>query len=136
MSNTVKCPFCDTNIENNIEICPNCKSWFVEPHLPKIKFTEFRSYIALSIISLGFINLFWFFVNRKNINNLIVKPKDQIKFDRLLTALIIAVVTFFICMLGLEVGKKAGSHLADKAGYLGGGILIFIGLEIFIKSWL
>ena len=29
----VKCPYCETEIDNNIERCPNCKEWFVEPHL-------------------------------------------------------------------------------------------------------
>ena len=49
---------------------------------------------------------------------------------------LIAVVTFFICMGGLAIGKKFGTHLAGKAGIMGGAILIFIGLEIFISSWL
>ena len=53
----------------------------------------------------------------------------------LCSALIIAVVTFVICMVGLYIGKKAGSCLSGKAGIVGGAILIFIGLEIFITSW-
>lgn len=53
----------------------------------------------------------------------------------LTSALIIAVVTFLICMVGLVIGKKAGSCLSGKAGIVGGAILIFIGLEIFITSW-
>jgi len=53
----------------------------------------------------------------------------------LLACLLIGVVTFFICYAGLAIGKKAGTRLADKAGILGGVILIFIGLEIFITSW-
>ena len=53
----------------------------------------------------------------------------------LVCAAIIAVVTFFICMGGLAIGKKAGTKLAGKAGILGGAILIFIGLEIFITSF-
>lgn len=52
------------------------------------------------------------------------------------SALIIAAVTFVICMGGLLIGKKAGNHLSGKAGIVGGAILIFIGLEIFITSWL
>ncbi len=48
---------------------------------------------------------------------------------------IIAAVTFLICMAGLAIGKKAGTRLADKAGIMGGVILIIIGLEIFITSW-
>lgn len=52
----------------------------------------------------------------------------------LLACLLIGVVTFIICFAGLEIGKKAGTKLAGKAGILGGVILIFIGLEIFITS--
>ena len=54
--------------------------------------------------------------------------------EALLACLLIGVVTFFICYFGLYIGKKAGTRLADKAGILGGSILIFIGLEIFISS--
>ncbi len=53
----------------------------------------------------------------------------------LLAVLIIAVVTFFVCFGGILIGKKFGTKLAGKAGILGGAILIFIGLEIFITSW-
>ena len=53
----------------------------------------------------------------------------------LLCALIIAAVTFVTCLLGIFIGKKAGCHMAGKAGILGGVILILIGLEIFITSW-
>ncbi len=53
-----------------------------------------------------------------------------------LSAMIIAVTTFIICMIGLYIGKKAGTKLAGKAGILGGLILIFIGIEIFISKFL
>ena len=53
-----------------------------------------------------------------------------------LACLVIGVVTFFICYVGLGIGKKAGTKLAGKAGILGGVILIFIGLEIFITSFI
>jgi len=52
----------------------------------------------------------------------------------LLCAAIIAVITFVICVSGVIIGKKAGTKLSGKAGYLGGIILIIIGLEIFIKG--
>ena len=51
-----------------------------------------------------------------------------------LSALVIAVVTFVICLGGIYIGRKAGTRLAGKAGILGGAILIFIGLEIFITG--
>ena len=52
----------------------------------------------------------------------------------LVASLIIAVVTFAICIAGLAIGKKVGTKLAGKASILGGIILIGIGLEIFIKG--
>ena len=48
--------------------------------------------------------------------------------------IIIAIVTFIICMAGLAIGKKFGTKLAGKAGILGGLILIGIGIEIFITG--
>lgn len=54
--------------------------------------------------------------------------------EALPACLLIGVVTFFICFAGIYIGKKAGTKLAGKAGILGGSILIFIGLEIFITS--
>lgn len=52
----------------------------------------------------------------------------------LLCALIIAVVTFIICMFGLFLGKKFGTCLAGKASILGGAILIVIGINIFLTG--
>ena len=52
----------------------------------------------------------------------------------LVCALIIAAVTFVICMGGLAIGKKFGTKLSNKASILGGVILILIGLEIFITG--
>lgn len=54
----------------------------------------------------------------------------------LVCSLIIAVVTFGICMGGLRIGRAAGTRLSGKASILGGVILILIGLEIFLKSML
>ena len=52
----------------------------------------------------------------------------------LISALIIAVVTFFICLGGILIGRKMGTRLAGKAGILGGAILVCIGLWIFISN--
>ena len=52
----------------------------------------------------------------------------------LVCSLIIAVVTFLICIGGLFIGRKFGIKLAGKAQILGGVILIGIGLEIFISN--
>lgn len=52
----------------------------------------------------------------------------------LICSLIIAAVTFVICIAGLIIGRKFGTKLAGKAQILGGVILIGIGLEIFISN--
>ena len=60
-----------------------------------------------------------------------------VKYDlwgAIVAAVVIALVTFIICMFGVFFGKKTGTRLAGKAGILGGVILIAIGLEIFITS--
>ena len=52
----------------------------------------------------------------------------------LICALIIAAVTFIICMVGLFIGKKVGTNLVYRANILGGVILILIGIEIFVTG--
>ena len=52
----------------------------------------------------------------------------------LVCAVIIALVTFVICMGGLFIGKKFGMEFSNKASILGGAILVFIGVEIFLKG--
>ena len=54
----------------------------------------------------------------------------------LFAALIIAAVTFVICMGGLRLGKTFGTRLSGRASVLGGLILIAIGIEIFVSSLL
>ncbi len=56
-------------------------------------------------------------------------------WEALVAVAVIALVTFPICLGGILIGRTAGSRLAGKAGILGGAILIFIGLEIFITGW-
>lgn len=52
----------------------------------------------------------------------------------LVAALIIAAVTFVICMAGIAIGKKFGTKLSNKAQIFGGVILIIIGIEIFVTG--
>lgn len=59
---------------------------------------------------------------------------NYIFLEALIASIIIAVVTFLICIAGLVLGKKFGTKFSGKASLLGGAILIFIGLEIFIKG--
>lgn len=54
--------------------------------------------------------------------------------EALVSALIIALVTFIICFAGVIIGKKTGALLSCRATIFGGVILTLIGLEIFITS--
>lgn len=56
--------------------------------------------------------------------------------EALIEALIIGIVTYFICTAGLFIGRKFGTKLASKATVFGGVILIGIGIEIFISGLL
>ena len=49
-------------------------------------------------------------------------------------SVIIAVVTFVICIGGLIIGKTVGNKISNKATILGGVILICIGIEIWIRG--
>ena len=49
-------------------------------------------------------------------------------------ALIIATVTFVICVFGVFIGKKFGTVLANKSQIFGGIVLIIIGIEIFVTG--
>ena len=55
-------------------------------------------------------------------------------FMALICVVIIALVTFIICMIGIRIGKCCGTRLAGKATIFGGIILILIGIEIWITG--
>ena len=52
----------------------------------------------------------------------------------LVSALIIALVTFVICVAGVYIGKRFVTKLSTKATIFGGIILILIGIEIFVTG--
>ena len=49
-------------------------------------------------------------------------------------ALLIGLITFILCTLGVYIGKKFGSLLGLRAKLIGGIVLILIGLKIFIEN--
>ena len=51
--------------------------------------------------------------------------------EALLESSLIAVLTLGICFAGIEIGKRFGTRLKDKAAILGGSVLIAIGFKIF-----
>ena len=52
----------------------------------------------------------------------------------LTASIIIAAVTTVTCFIGVEIGKRFGVKLSNKAQLFGGVILILIGLEIFLSG--
>ena len=49
-------------------------------------------------------------------------------------ASIIAAVTYFISYIGVKIGQKFGTKLSNIASLVGGLILVFIGIRIWIKG--
>ena len=60
---------------------------------------------------------------------------DLPMFEAMMSFLIIAIITFAICVVAVLVGKKFGSIFSSNAGIVGGAILVFIGFEIFFSNW-
>ena len=54
--------------------------------------------------------------------------------NAIVAAILIAAVTFVICLGGVFIGKIGGNHLSNKATIFGGVILLFIGIEIFVTG--
>lgn len=54
----------------------------------------------------------------------------------LITTVIIGVVTFIISFLGTTLGNKVGNLLENKAHYLGGSILILLGIKTLISNFI
>lgn len=59
---------------------------------------------------------------------------DYTLFAAVLCSVLVAVTTFVICVGGFVIGRTVGDRLSGRAEVLGGAILVFIGLEIFIKG--
>ncbi len=59
---------------------------------------------------------------------------DYNLIQALFTALIIAAVTFLLCLCGIWIGKKFGTRLSVKAQIVGGVILIVVGINIFLNG--
>ncbi len=61
---------------------------------------------------------------------------DDTLVQALISCLLIGIVTLIICLIGLKLGKKIGQLIAHRATIFGGLILMGIGLEILIRSFL
>jgi putative Mn2+ efflux pump MntP len=49
-------------------------------------------------------------------------------------ALLIGTITFLCCTIGVYIGRKFGSLLGVRARFIGGILLILIGLRIFAEN--
>ena len=54
----------------------------------------------------------------------------------LTASLLIALVTYIICRIGVSLGRRAGDRLQSRAMLLGGVILVGIGIEILVRHLL
>lgn len=54
--------------------------------------------------------------------------------EAFICAAVIGIVTFILCVLGIELGRMIGKHLYSSASVAGGIILIVIGIKILIEG--
>lgn len=101
----VECPYCGCKISNDIEKCPECGEFFVEPCLKEFKLVSIPLFLSmetlLSVFGLPFFySLVWIIINYKNICD-IAANKDLKKFKYLLSCFCVVVfltviIKFFI----------------------------------------
>lgn len=118
---TVNCSDIETN-DNNVSVASESQSVTIETvsteNVRKIKAKEIIiQAIATSIdaFSIGVLYI-----------------GESIKFA-MLSFMIFGIVTMLLCIPAVFIGKKFGVLFKDKAGIIGGVILIAIGLKIFIQ---
>lgn len=56
-----------------------------------------------------------------------------LKTNMILATLVIGIITFIICILGVKIGNKFGSKHGAKAELFGGVILIILGTKILLE---
>lgn len=56
-----------------------------------------------------------------------------LKVNMLLAGIMIGIVTFAICVVGVKIGNKFGDKYERKAEVVGGLILIFMGIKILLE---
>ena len=97
----VNCPYCGTLICNEVEQCPNCKSWFKEPELVGFHLRSIYMYLCCDIFlnAFGFCfvyPLIWNVLNFKQIKHL-ASQKDFGKYKGFLFAFgILTLLTFLL----------------------------------------
>ena len=56
-----------------------------------------------------------------------------LKTNILISAFLIGIITFIVCILGVKIGNKFGDKYQRKAEVIGGFILIFMGIKILLE---
>jgi len=56
-----------------------------------------------------------------------------LEVNLLLSFSLIGIITFVICVIGVKVGNRFGCKYESKAEFIGGLILILIGLKILLE---
>ena len=56
-----------------------------------------------------------------------------LQVNMMLATIIIGVITFIICVIGVKIGNKFGDKYERKAEVVGGAILIFMGIKILLE---
>jgi len=124
MENTkVKCPYCGTEIENNTEICPQCRERFTEITLP-VKVNSLGLFIILNILTIGLYQNIWLIQNLAPINAMALSKKDRLKLD-------IPVILLIFALLYLL------SNISSYTMYLigeGSSVMVFIAVVIWLLS--
>lgn len=59
---------------------------------------------------------------------------DYTMYQAIISFAIISGITSALCFISFYIGRKFGNRLGSFAGIIGGIILIFIGIEIFLKG--
>lgn len=54
--------------------------------------------------------------------------------DIFYAASLITIITSLLCIIAVYIGNKLGGYLENKAEFLGGGILILLGIKILIEG--
>ena len=98
MSERINCPFCGNTIEKDAYKCNKCDSFFADPELPGLKFKEFRTFVALLVLSFGLFGILWVLVNIKAINKLVINKKDSIKFNSLIIISVLDILAYLFCL--------------------------------------
>jgi len=105
MSEKVNCPFCGNIVEIDAYKCRSCGSLFADPELPGVKFKEFAVFVALLVLTFGLFGIFWVLINIKAINNLVVNPKDSMKFNVLILISVLDVAAYMCCLAFSQVAN-------------------------------